>query len=422
MKNDSQDSRDQKPGAMKKYRSIMPKPVIVMPTLAPLTSPAAMLQSQRPSSLGQDILLNNSLTSKYLGCKQDNSPSPKPSSAFRNGFSGIKKPWHRCPVCNHHFQFKQHLRDHMNTHTNRRPYSCRICRKAYVRSGSLSTHMKLHHGENRLKKLVCCEFCAKVFGHVRVYFGHLKEVHRVVISTEPSPSELQAEDVPKNRDRDVTVRGTEGSMPRENKSSLEDDLLLNQADEVKLQIKCGRCQITAQSFAEIKFHLLYVHGEEIQGRLQEEISPGSQAAQEELVKHATPSWKQYPERRKLPKHCPSNAEVHALPKLKRQLPLHHQNDVETLKKNEGAQPGPRKPGEDPQGPALPSPYSALLRSHAGFNCVLCTQTLGRKEDLLLHWEQQHNCEDPPRLWRILDALSNQGVCEPPTKLQSEALE
>lgn len=214
MKNDSQDSRDQKPGAMKKYRSIMPKPVIVMPTLAPLASPAAMLQSQRPSSLGQDALLNNSLTSKYLGYKQDNSPSPKPSSAFRNGFSGIKKPWHRCPVCNHHFQFKQHLRDHMNTHTNRRPYSCRICRKAYVRSGSLSTHMKLHHGENRPKKLVCCEFCAKVFGHVRVYFGHLKEVHRVVISTELSPSEVQPGDMPKNRDRDVNVRGSEGSMPR----------------------------------------------------------------------------------------------------------------------------------------------------------------------------------------------------------------
>ncbi|XP_016015599.2 zinc finger protein 438 isoform X4 [Rousettus aegyptiacus] len=420
MKNDSQDSRDQKPGAMKKYRSIMPKPVIVMPTLAPLASPAAMLQSQRPSSLGQDALLNNSLTSKYLGYKQDNSPSPKPSSAFRNGFSGIKKPWHRCPVCNHHFQFKQHLRDHMNTHTNRRPYSCRICRKAYVRSGSLSTHMKLHHGENRPKKLVCCEFCAKVFGHVRVYFGHLKEVHRVVISTELSPSEVQPGDVPKNRDRDVNVRGSEGSMPRENKSSLEEDLL-NQADEVKLQIKCGRCQITAQSFAEIKFHLLYVHGEEIQGRLQEELSPGSQAAQEELVKHAAPSWKQHPERRKLPKHCPSSEELHALPKLKRQLHLHHQNDVEILTKNEGAQPVPRKPGEDPQGPALPSPYSALLRSHAGFNCVLCTQTLGRKEDLLLHWAQQHNCEDPPRLWRILDALSNQGVCEPPTKLQSEAL-
>ncbi|XP_014309436.1 zinc finger protein 438 [Myotis lucifugus] len=411
IKNDSQQSRDQKPGALKKYRSIMPKPVIVMPAVAPLGSPVAILPSQKPSSLGQDSLLNNSLTPKYLGCKQDDSPSPKPSSAFRNGFSGIKKPWHRCPVCNHHFQFKQHLRDHMNTHTNRRPYSCRICRKAYVRPGSLSAHMKLHHGESRLKKLVCCEFCAKVFGHVRIYFGHLREVHRVVISTEPSPSELQPGDLPKNRDRDANVQ-------RENKSSLDEDLLLNQADEVKLQIKCGRCQITAQSFAEIKFHLLYVHGEEIQGRLQEEISPGSQAAGEELAQHAAPSWKQHPERRKLPQHCPSDEEVHAVPTMTRQPYLHQQNDKEMLTKHEGAQLRPSKPGEVPQGPASPSPHSVLLQSPSGFNCILCAQTLRRKEELLLHWEQGHNCEDPPMLWRILHALSNRGVSELPSKTET----
>ncbi|ELK34927.1 PREDICTED: zinc finger protein 438 [Myotis davidii] len=410
IKNDSQQSREQKPGALKKYRSIMPKPVIVMPAVAPLGSPVAILPSQRPSSLGQDSLLNNSLTPKYLGCKQDDSPSPKPSSAFRNGFSGIKKPWHRCPVCNHHFQFKQHLRDHMNTHTNRRPYSCRICRKAYVRPGSLSAHMKLHHGENRLKKLVCCEFCAKVFGHVRIYFGHLKEVHRVVISTEPSPSELQPGDLPKNRDRDANVQ-------RENKSSLYEDLLLNQADEVKLQIKCGRCQITAQSFAEIKFHLLYVHGEEIQGRLQEEISPGSQAAGEELAQHAAPSWKQHPERRKLPQHRPSDEEVHAVPTMTQQPYLHQQNEKEMLTKYEGAQLRPSKP-EVPQGPASPSPHSVLLQSPSGFNCILCAQTLRRKEELLLHWEQGHNCEDPPMLWRILHALSNREVSELPSKTET----
>ncbi|XP_054448178.1 zinc finger protein 438 [Pteronotus mesoamericanus] len=410
MKNDPQQSRDQKPGSMKKYRSIMPKPVVVMPAVAPLASPAAVFQSQRPSGLWQDIALNNSLPPKYFSCKQDNSSSsPKPSSAFRNGFSGVKKPWHRCPVCNHHFQFKQHLRDHMNTHTNRRPYSCRICRKAYVRSGSLSSHVKLHHSENRLKKLMCCEFCAKVFGHVRVYFGHLKEVHRVVISTESSPSELPPGDVPKSRDREVPVQ-------RENKSSLEEDLLLNQADEVKLQIKCGRCQITAQSFAEIKFHLLSVHGEEIQGRLQEEISPGSQAAQGELAEHAAPSWKQHPERRKLLKPRPPDEEVHAFPKLKKQLCPNRQNDIEILTKNEGAQPGPSEPGEAPQGPGCLSPHSAPLQAHSGFNCVLCARTLGRKEELLLHWQQGHNCEDPTRLWRILKALSHQGGTELPREM------
>ncbi|XP_053429108.1 zinc finger protein 438 isoform X2 [Nycticebus coucang] len=414
-KNDSQESRDQKPETVKKYRSIMPKPVIVIPTLAPLAAPTATLQSQMLGNLGQDVLSNSSLIPKCLGPKQDNIPSSKPSSVFRNGFSGIKKPWHRCHICNHHFQFKQHLRDHMNTHTNRRPYSCRICRKAYVRSGSLSTHMKLHHGENRLKKLMCCEFCAKVFGHIRVYLGHLKEVHRVVISTEPSPSELQPGDLLKNRE--ASVRGTEGSLERENKSSLEEDFLLNQADEVKLQIKCGRCQITAHSFAEIKFHLLYVHGEEIQGRLQEGVLPGSKGTQEELLKHATPDSKQPLERRKLVKHHPSEKDAHAFPKLKRQLYLHHQNGVEKLTESEGAQLAAIEPRESPQGPEHPGFYTVLLWSPSGFNCLLCAQRLGRKEDLLLHWEHQHNCEDPSKLWTILNTFSNQGVIKLPCKTE-----
>lgn len=205
---------------------------------------------------------------------------------------------------------------------------------------------------------------------------------------------------------------------RENKSSLDEDLLLNQADEVKLQIKCGRCQITAQSFAEIKFHLLYVHGEEIQGRLQEESSPGSQAAGKELARHAAPSWKQHPESRKLLQHCPSDEEVHAVPAMTRQPYLHPQNDKEMLTKHEGAQLRPSKPGEVPQGPACPSPHADLLQSPSGFNCILCAQTLGRKEELLLHWEQGHNCEDPPRLWTILHALSNQGATELPSKTET----
>eukprot|EP00071_Canis_lupus_P004248 XP_005617097.1 zinc finger protein 438 isoform X1 [Canis lupus familiaris] len=409
VKPDPQEPRDQKPGALKKYRSIMPKPVIVVPALAPLASPTGVAQAQTPGSLGQDIVLNHPFTPKYLGWRQDGSAPPKPSSALRNGFSGIKKPWHRCHVCNHHFQFKQHLRDHMNTHTNRRPYSCRICRKAYVRSGSLSTHMKLHHGENRLKKLVCCEFCAKVFGHVRVYFGHLKEVHRVVISTEPSPGERQPGDVPKSRG--LGVRGPEGPVERENKSSPEEELLLSQADDVKLQIRCGRCQITAQSFAEIKFHLLYVHGEEIQGRLPEEILPGSPAAPEELAKHVAPFWKQHPERRKLLKKLsPPEDELPAFPKLKGQPCLPPQNSVETLRKMEGALAGREQEwGAAPRGPACPSPHAPpFLGAHSGLNCVLCAQTLARKEDLLLHWEQRHCCEDPPKLWTILNSLPNQG--------------
>ncbi|XP_006874103.1 PREDICTED: zinc finger protein 438-like [Chrysochloris asiatica] len=409
VKHDPQESRNQKP--VKKYRSIMPKPMLIMPALASLASPAATLQSHTPRSLGQDTGVNPLLPYKALGYKQNDSPYTKPGFAFRNGCSGTKQPWHICQVCKHHFQFKQHLRDHMNTHTNRRPYSCRICRKTYVRSGSLSTHMKLHHGENRPKRLLCCEFCAKVFGHVRVYFGHLKEVHRVVISTEPSPSEPQPGGTPETRDSSEPVE-------RESKSSLEEDLLLNQVDDVKLQIKCGRCQITTQSFAEIKFHLLYVHGEEIQGRLQEGVLPGSKGAREELVKQAAPSWRQCPERRNLGKLCSSEGEGPMLPKLKRQLYLHQHNNLRIQTRNHGAQPQVSEPGKDPEGPKHQTPDTILFCSRSGFNCLLCTQTLGKREELLLHWEQQHNCEDPSRLWAILNALSNQGAIEFPHEMQT----
>uniref|UniRef100_A0A8C3X0U3 Zinc finger protein 438 n=1 Tax=Catagonus wagneri TaxID=51154 RepID=A0A8C3X0U3_9CETA len=371
----------------------MPKPVLVLPALAPLAPPATPFRSPLPGSPGQDVWLSNSLSPKDPGRKQDSVPSAKPSSTSRTRFSGIRKPWHRCHVCDRHFQYKQHLREHMNTHTDRRPYSCRLCLKAYVRAGSLSAHMQLQHGEGRPRRLMCCEFCAKVFGHVRVYLGHLKEVHRVVISTEPAPCE---------QSREHPATGLEG--PGETKPSPEEDFLLNQADEVQFQIRCGRCQITAQSFAEIRFHLLYVHGEEIQGRLQEELSPGSKGAQGERVRHAAPFRKQHPERRRMPEPCPSEGEPRALPRLKKQPSLHHQDDAEIHVQQEG----PSEQAGDPRGPG---PHTALLESQLGFNCVLCSQTLGGKQDLLRHWEHHHKCEDPPQLWTILSAFSKQGGFE-----------
>ncbi|XP_051677590.2 zinc finger protein 438 isoform X5 [Oryctolagus cuniculus] len=399
VKHTPQESRDQKPGAVKKYRSIMPKPVLAVPTLAPLAASVALVPSQTPSGPGQDLCP----LAKRLGCKQDRGPSPKPGPGLRNGFCGLKKPWHRCHVCSRHFQFKQHLRDHMSTHPDTRPYSCRVCRKAYVRAGSLSTHMKLQHAESRPKKLVCCEFCAKVFGHVRVYLGHLKEVHRVVISTEPAPSEPQPGTAAKSRARDAGVRGRAASPDREGKSSLEEDFLLNQAEEVRLQIKCGRCQVTAQSFADIKFHLLYVHGEEIQGRLQEGLVAGGKGAAEEPAKQqATPDWTLGPQRTQL-----AGEDLRACPKLNGQLYPHHPLGAETLVGKEGTQ----EPEADPRGPEGAGPHSVVLWSRAGFHCVLCTQTLGRREELLVHWARQHNCQDPARLWAILQASAQQGVMQ-----------
>ncbi|NWX98497.1 ZN438 protein, partial [Nothoprocta ornata] len=405
MKVDLQQPQDKKSEAVKKYRNIRPKPVVVVQAFAPLT-PAAIVGTKSPDHLEPGLILNSSLPTKYLNYRHNDAPSAKSSDLSRNVYSTVPKLWHKCHVCNHNFQFKHHLQDHMNTHTNKRPYSCRICRKAYIHSGSLSTHMKLHHNEGRPKKLVCCEFCAKVFGHAKVYFGHLKEVHRVVISTEPSTSEQQLQDALKNRD--TNMKEPEEATERGNKCNFED--LFHNPGEVKLQIKCGRCQFIAQSFAEMKFHLLCCHGEEIQGRVKEGILQGNRGTKGELVKHATQFWKQRNERRSLAKSSAPEEEFYSFPKLKRQIYVHHQNDV--FPKSEITQSEPSEVAREMQNSGCGAPSRKIeIWSKAGYNCILCKQLFGRKEDLCSHWQNHHNCEDPSVLWTIFNLFSKQGIID-----------
>uniref|UniRef100_A0A8C5U4I3 Zinc finger protein 438 n=1 Tax=Malurus cyaneus samueli TaxID=2593467 RepID=A0A8C5U4I3_9PASS len=358
----------------------------------------------------QDSFLNGSLSNKCLSSKHSDAPSAKSSDLSRNMSSGIPKPLHRCHVCSHTFQFKHHLQDHMNTHTSRRPYSCRICRKAYIHSGSLSTHMKLHHNEGKPKKLVCCEFCAKVFGHAKVYFGHLREVHRVVISTDHSTSEQEVQDTSKKRGRNIKEAGE--TTERGNKCNFED--LFHNPGGVKLQVKCGRCQFIAQSFGEMKFHLLCCHGEEIQGRVKKGVLPGSRGAKEELVKHTTHPWKQRSERRHSAKCSTRQEEPCAFPKLKRQIYFHHQNNVRILPKSEPTQSGSDEASKVMQNVRFGTPSKKMeFWSKAGYNCILCKQLFGRKEDLCNHWKSHHNCEDPSTLWTIFTLVSKQGIIELP---------
>ncbi|NWZ61558.1 ZN438 protein, partial [Acrocephalus arundinaceus] len=401
---DIQTPEDNKAEAVKKYRSIRPKPVVVVQAFAPLT-PAAVIETP---SHEQDLLLNGSLVNKCLSSKHSDATSAKSSDPSRNTCSAVPKPLHRCPVCNHTFQFKHHLQDHMNTHTKRRPYSCRICRKAYIYSGRLSTHMKLHHNEGKPKKLVCCEFCAKVFGHAKVYFGHLREVHRVVISTEPSTSEQQMQDTLKKRDRNM--KEAEEATERGNNCNFED--LFHNPGEVKLQVKCGRCQFIAESFGEMKFHLLCCHGEEIQGRVKEGVLQGSKGTKRELVKHTTHVWKQHNERRHLAKCSAHQEELCTVPKPKKQIYLHHQNNVSILPKSELTQSGSSEASKEMQNVGFGTPRKKVeFWSKAGYSCILCKQLFGRKEDLCNHWQSHHNCEDPSTLWTIFTLVSKQGIIE-----------
>ncbi|KAG9471463.1 hypothetical protein GDO78_014627 [Eleutherodactylus coqui] len=341
----------------KKYRNIMPKPMGEFQSLASLSASNPLLNASTT-----ECHLKNRFGSRLHRWRQgDHSLTPKSTA----------KVLYKCHVCDHSFQFKHHLQDHLNGHSNRRPYHCRLCRKAYVHSGSLSTHMKLHHSESRLKKLMCCEFCAKVFGHIRVYIGHLKEVHRVAISTESScklgKKSLTLKARPENslllqRNKSVSTEGD--SVPRPN-------------DGVQLQIRCGRCPFVATAFSAMKLHLFGVHGDESQEVLPEGVLQCGRGAQEEVVEEATHQWKLLDESR-------NGAEGYGCL-------------VSTMKEPLVT---PSADGEHP--PGLSSQIKFFCRDH--FNCLLCAEAYKSRQEVFRHWEEQHNCENPTLLWALFSSL------------------
>ncbi|KAM4718331.1 zinc finger protein 438 isoform 1-T2 [Anableps anableps] len=358
----------------KKYRSIRPKPMLVMETVPQVVS----LPTVTSDSQEQELLLGHQLstaaTTKALECSPQTAPVTLHLRAGSNPkvFIG-SRPLHRCSICSRCFQFKHHLQNHMNTHTNSRPYVCPLCRKAYAHRGSLSTHMKLHHSEVRPRRSLCCEFCDKVFGYVGVYFRHLREVHKVVLTVEPSIS---------RHEDDVSLEGTISPEPSDEQ---------DREDPVELQIKCGRCQATTPTFADMKMHLLYVHEEEVHIRASDSMAQCvGREVENELVKHAAHYWRQLNEKRNLVKCGSCDEEFFSFSKLKKHIMSHHR--VRDREGDETRSASPENSGD-----------LGVLAAGSAFNCVLCSNVLDTKELVMEHWRSHHHCEQPVMLW---DALSS----------------
>ncbi|XP_062859757.1 zinc finger protein 438 [Trichomycterus rosablanca] len=371
----------------KKYRSIRPKPVLVMETTVPQLVPLVPLSaSENPD---QEHIIGQQISGKPVNVVQPGlvsipPPRQQPAANTENGSKFMyvaNHALHRCLTCSKCFRFKHHLQSHMISHSNLRPYSCPVCRKAYVHSGSLSTHMNLHHSEGKPRKSLRCEFCEKAFGYVGVYFSHLREVHRVILTVEPSVSQHEE------------ITPTEGCI------NSEDQALEPHVDPVELQIKCGRCQAVTPTFADMKLHLLYVHGEEVQVRLKDGATNGGREAENELVKHAAHYWRQLNERRNLVRCGSCDEEFFSFSKLKRHLHSHHRGNLESQKQEKEWE------QDDKEHIFEGSSKSTTLRTESCFNCVLCSKVFSRKQEVLEHWGECHKCENPTRLWEILEFKS-----------------
>ena len=162
-------------------------------------------------------------------------------------------------------------------------------------------------------------------------------------------------------------------------------------DPAELQIKCGRCQTITPTFADMKMHLLYVHGEEVQVRLGDgQQLLGGRKAENDLVRHAAHCWRQLKETRNPVKCGSCDEEFLSFSKLKRHIRALHQ-------------------GWEGEGMSSPESHGGpgLLAAGLAFNCVLCSRALDTKRDVLEHWRGHHHCEQPELLWAALSSYPGQ---------------
>lgn len=94
-----------------------------------------------------------------------------------NALSGLKrhiKEFHNkikersCELCGKNFANKSVLNEHMNIHTNKRPFFCEICGKSFKQKSALYTHNLFHSNEFKFS----CTICGKKYRRARALKIH----------------------------------------------------------------------------------------------------------------------------------------------------------------------------------------------------------------------------------------------------------
>ncbi|XP_058063175.1 gastrula zinc finger protein XlCGF8.2DB-like [Anopheles bellator] len=82
------------------------------------------------------------------------------------------KDQHNCPHCSSEFALQYQLKNHIRTHTDEKPFTCKVCSKEFHSAVNLYSHMKIHD------KAQQCPYCDRKFAqqyqlktHIRIHTG-----------------------------------------------------------------------------------------------------------------------------------------------------------------------------------------------------------------------------------------------------------
>lgn len=68
-------------------------------------------------------------------------------AALRRSLSGRPKQKRMCHICGRECPSRHKLQRHLSTHSEKRPYNCRICGKAFKWTEYLAKHMRTQHAQ-----------------------------------------------------------------------------------------------------------------------------------------------------------------------------------------------------------------------------------------------------------------------------------
>ncbi|XP_014677246.1 PREDICTED: transcription factor Sp4-like isoform X2 [Priapulus caudatus] len=92
---------------------------------------------------------------------------------FHKGENPGSRPY-RCPICCAGFKQRNHLVRHLRIHTGEKPYKCTICGTAFALPGNLSYHMRIHSND----KPYICDMCGTPFRSTTHLKQHFARIHR----------------------------------------------------------------------------------------------------------------------------------------------------------------------------------------------------------------------------------------------------